>query len=88
MMPGVVLDGSPLDADHPKSRVTLPRCFPPFALLGAEHLRHLRFEHLLQRRPHQRPQKLLVCTHKGFDVNRPRFTLSPGHGVHPRQRIR
>jgi hypothetical protein len=32
----------------------------PFALLGAQRLRHLRFEHLLQRRPDQRSQKLLV----------------------------
>ena len=41
-----------------------------------------------QRRPHQRPQKLLVLRQKRFDVDRPRFTLSLGHGVHPRQRIR
>jgi hypothetical protein len=60
----------------------------PFALLGAQGLCHLRFKHLLQRRPHQRPQKLLVLRHKGFDVDRPRFTLPLGHGVHPRQRIR
>ena len=40
--------------------------------------RHLRFEHLLQRRPHQRPQKLLVLPQKGFDVDRPRFTLPLG----------
>src|SRR6202030_1909300 len=57
----------------------------PFALLGAQGLRHLRFEHLLQRRPHQRPQKLLVLPQKGFDVDRPRFTLTLGHGVHPRK---
>jgi hypothetical protein len=43
----------------PSSCLGLPaRC--PFALLGAERLCHLRFKHLLQRRPHQRPQKLLV----------------------------
>ena len=34
------------------------------------------------------PGVLLVLRQKGFDVDRPRFTLPLGHGVHPRQRIR
>jgi hypothetical protein len=41
----------------------------PVRLLGAEHLHHFRFEHLLQRHLHQRPQKLLVLN--GFDVDCP-----------------
>jgi hypothetical protein len=71
--------------------VPRPIALPPrraLALLGAHSLGHLRFEHLLQRRPHQRPQKLLVLRQNGFDVDRPRLTLPLGHGVHPRQRIR
>jgi hypothetical protein len=30
----------------------------------------------------------VAVTQKGFDVDRPRFTVPLGHGVHPRQRIR
>ena len=93
--PGAVLWHPQLEFANPGDQrppviarpVTLPlRC--PLALLGAQCLGHLNFEHLLQRRPHQSPQKLLVLPQKGFDVDRPRFTLPLGHGLHPRQRIR
>ena len=60
----------------------------PLALLGAQRLGHLRFEHLLECRAHQRPQKLLVPCQEGFHVDYPRLNLLAGHGVHPRQRIR
>jgi hypothetical protein len=92
---GAVLRNPQLELADPRDQrpaviarpVALPaRC--PLALLGAQRLGHLGFEHLLQRRPHQRPQKLLVPRQKGFDVNCPRLTFPLGHGVHPRQRIR
>ena len=93
--PGAVLRHAQLQLADPSDQrpavIARPVALPargPFAFLGAERLRHLRFEHLLQRRPHQRLQKLLVLRQNGFDVDRPSFTLPLGHGVHPRQRIR
>src|SRR5262249_29027516 len=77
--------------DHRPDVIARPVALPtrcPLALLGAQRLGHLGFEYLLQRRPHQRPQKLLVFAQKGFDVDRAGLTLPLGHGVHPRQRIR
>jgi hypothetical protein len=88
--PGAVLRNPQLELANPRDQrppviarpVTLPlRC--PLALLGAQCLGHLSFEHLLQRRPHQRPQELLVRPQKRFDVDRAGLTLPFGHGVHP-----
>ena len=59
----------------------------PLALLRSQRFGHLDFEHLLKRRPHQCPEKLLIPRQKRFHVDRPRLTLPLGHGVHPRQRI-
>jgi hypothetical protein len=93
--PGSVLRHPQLEFADPRDQCSAVVARPvalaahrPFALLRAERLRHLRFKHLLQRHPHQRPQKLLVLCQNGFNVDRPRFTLPLGHGVHPRQRIR
>jgi len=90
---------APLPAHLPRERVVIPApCACPVYVYGgrlaklgediAETLEIVPRQHLLQRRPYQSPQKLLVCCQKGFDVDRPRFTLLLGDGVHPRQRIR
>jgi hypothetical protein len=50
-------------------------CLGALALLGAHSLGHLRFEDLLQGRPHQCSQKLLVLRQNGFDVDRSRLAF-------------
>ena len=74
--PGAVLRHPQLEfadpCDQRPAIIARPVAHPacrPLALLGAHSLGHLRFEHLLQGRPHQRPQELLIPRHKGFHVD-------------------
>ena len=53
----------------------------PLVLLGAERLRHLRFQDLLQRRSHDLADKLAILGKQCFQRRRSRLTLSFGHGV-------
>jgi hypothetical protein len=76
--PGAVLRHPQLEFADPRDQrlvvITRPISLPsrrPLALLGAKRLCHLRFEDLMQRRPSQRPQKLLVFRQKGFDLDLP-----------------
>jgi hypothetical protein len=49
----------------------------PFALLGAQGLRRFGFEHLLQRRPHRRPQEFLIPATRAFTSIVPDLTFLP-----------
>ena len=49
----------------------------PLALLGAQRLSHLGFEHLLERRPHQRPQEFLIPPRRAFTSIVPDLTFLP-----------
>jgi len=55
--------------DQGAAIITRPVLHPtcrPLPLLGPEGLGHIRFKHLLARRPHQRPQELLIPRQEAF----------------------
>ncbi len=72
------------DARDQRARVVARTVAEPalaaLALAGAQGLRHLRLERLLQHRAHDRLQEILLRGQKGLDLGQRRPQLLYGHG--------